>query len=90
MTNKCLGTRWWTYAGLEQLEGVRLRAWREQAEEQAEADEEAEAAKADPELKEEMEKERQGKYGDGPVTMGEDPTMLAMVVEGGEAEFQVH
>ena len=88
LTNKCLGTRWWTYAGLEDLEGMRLRTWRTPAEEK-EAEMEAEAMRADPELYEEMEKERQEKYGDGPVTMGEDPKMLAMVVEDGDAEFQV-
>lgn len=88
LTNKCLGTRWWTYAGLEDLEGVRLRAWRTPAEEE-EAKAEAEAMRADPELYEEMERERQGKYGNGPVTMGEDPTMLAMVVDAGDVEFEV-
>lgn len=85
MTNKCLGTRWWTFTSLEELEGVRLRAWRGRQEEEAEA----EAERADLELSEEMERERKEKYGDGPVTMGEDPEMLAMVVEGGEVEFEV-
>lgn len=83
-----MGTRWWAYAGLEDLEGVRLRAWQTPAEE-AEAESEAEAMTADPELYEEMERERREKYGDGPVAMGEDPTMLAMVVEGGDVEFEV-
>lgn len=81
LTNLCLGTRWWGFAGLEELEGVRLRAWRGQAAEEAE--------KANPELHEEMEREREEKYGDRPVTMGEEPAMLAMVVEGGEVEFEV-
>lgn len=85
LTNKCLGTRWWAFASLEELEGIRLQAWRGQAEEEAEA----EAERADPELNEEMEKERKEKYGDVPVTMGEDPAMLAMIVEGGEVEFEV-
>ena len=88
LTNQCLGTRWWTYAGLEDLEGVRLRAWRTPAEEE-EAKVDAEAMRADPELYEEMERERQEKHGDEPVTMGEDPTMLAMVVEVGDVEFEV-
>ncbi|MCJ1269981.1 hypothetical protein MMC22_009874 [Lobaria immixta] len=51
LTNRCLGTRWWAFAGLEELEGVRLRAWRGQAAEEAEAAE-VEAEKADPELHE--------------------------------------
>lgn len=71
------------------MKGVRLRAWRERADDEAQAEEEADAARADPELGEEMEKERKEKYGDGPVTMGEEPAMLAMVVEGGEVEFEV-
>lgn len=85
LTNKCLGTRWWTFISLEGLEGVRLRAWRGRQEEEAEA----EAERADPELSEEMARERKERYGDGPVTMGENPEMLAMVVEGGEVEFEV-
>ena len=90
LTNKCLGTRWWTYAGLEDLEGVRFRAWRAPAEEE-EAEAEAEAARADLELNEETEMEREPReqHGDGPVTMGEDPTMLAMVVENGDVEFEI-
>lgn len=67
--------------GLEELEGVRLLAWRARAKEEAE--------RADLELHEEMEKERKEKYGDGSVTMGEDPAMLAMVVEGEMVEFEI-
>ena len=85
LTNKCLGTPWWTYADLDELKGVRLQAWGTQKEEVAEA----EAEKADPELHEEMERERKEKYGDGPVTMGEDPKMLAMVVENEHVEFEI-
>lgn len=88
LTNLCLGTRWWAFTGLEELEGVRLRAWRGQAAEEAEAAE-VEAEKADPELHEEMERERKEKYGERSVTMGEEPATLAMVVEGGEVEFEV-
>lgn len=85
LTEKCLGTRWWAFAGLEELEGVRLRAW---TLEEAGAEEEAEAERADPELYEEVKRERKVKYGDGPVTMGEDPATLTMVVEVGEVEFE--
>ena len=35
LTDKCLGTRWWTFASLEELEGVRLVAWRTQADDDA-------------------------------------------------------
>jgi hypothetical protein len=73
---------------LEDLEGVRLRAWRIPAEEE-EAKAEAEATRADPELYEEMERERQAQYEEGPVTMGEDPAMLAMVVEDGDVQIEV-
>ena len=85
LTDKCLGTRWWAFAGLEDLEGLRLRAWHQQAEEAAET----EMEKADPDLYEEMEKERKEKYGDGPVTMGEDPVMLVMVPENNDVTFDV-
>lgn len=85
LTDKCLGTPWWTYANLDELKGVRLKAWGTQAQEAAEA----EAEKADPELHEEMERERREKYGDGQVMMGENPDMLAMVVENEHVEFDV-
>ena len=82
LTDKCLGARWWAFANLEELEGVRLRAWRGPAEEVAETE-------ADPELHEEMERELGEKYGDGPATIGENPSMLAMVMENEEVEFEV-
>ena len=82
LTDKCLGTRWWTYADLDELKGVRFKAWRSQSEEEAEAEE-------DPEWHEELQRERKEKYGDGPVTMGEDPYILAMVVENEQVEFEI-
>ena len=82
LTDKCLGTRWWAFANLEELEGVRLRTWRAPAEEAAETE-------ADPDLEEEMERERSEKYRDGPVSIGENPVMLAMVMESEEVEFEV-
>ena len=66
---------------MEQLDGVRLRAWRD-------LEKEAEAEKVDAELYLEMKRECEEKYGDGPVTMGEDPVMLAMVVENEAVEFE--
>jgi hypothetical protein len=68
--------------------GVRLRAWRTPAEEE-EAKAEAEATSANQELYEEMERERQAQCGDGPVTMEEDPAMLAMVGEDADVDFEV-
>lgn len=87
LTNKCLDTGWWAFAGLEELAGVRLRAWRGRAGEEAE-EAEAEAERADVELYEEMERARKEKYRYRPVTIGEDPVMLAMEVEGEEVEFE--
>ena len=72
LIEKCLGTRWWAFANLEELEGVRL-GWLEPAEEAAETE-------ADPELRDEMERERNEKYGDGPVSAGEKNRMMFMVV----------
>ena len=82
MTNKCLGTRWWAFASLEELEDVRLQTWRKPAGEAAETE-------SDPELLGEMERERSEKYGDGPVSIGENPSMLAMVMESEGVEFEV-
>ena len=89
LTDKCLGTRWWAFAGEQELERVRLRAWRAPKEEQDEAEEERGLERDDPELYDEMMRERREKYPDGPVSMGEEPDMLAMVVEVGETEFEV-
>ncbi|KAI9657560.1 MAG: hypothetical protein M1831_004176 [Alyxoria varia] len=89
LTDKCLGARWWAFAGEGELERVRLRAWRAPEEEEAEAEEERGLERDDPELYEEMMRERREKYADGPLSMGEEPDMLAMVVEVGEAEFEV-
>ena len=86
LTDKCLGTRWWSFASLDDLEGVRLRTWRSRAEEEAE---EAEIEGSGPEYREEIEREHREKYGTGPVTMGEDPWMLAMVAVCGQVEFEV-
>ena len=82
LTDKCLGARWWAFASLEELDGVRLRAWREPAEEAAETE-------ADQELHEEMEREWSEKYGDELATAGENPMMLAMVMESEEVEFEI-
>jgi len=100
ISNKCLGTRWWTFVSLKDLEGVRLRTW-ETVEESSMRVEELEIAdskhkedmeRADPESREEIEYMHKYLYGnrwDGPVTMGEDPFMLAMVLEIGEVEFEI-
>ena len=71
---------------MEELDGERLRAWREPAEEE---EAEVDAEKVDLKLKQETEKEWKEKYGDGPVRDGENPELLAMVIEGGEVEFEV-
>jgi len=81
LTDLCLGTRWWTFASTGELEGVRLRGWSCRAEYEDEDD--------DPELRKELEREYQEKYGTGPVTNGEEPRMLAMVAEGEPAEFEI-
>lgn len=31
LTNKCLGTRWWAFGSLEELDGRRFHQWREGA-----------------------------------------------------------
>ncbi len=79
LNNKCLGTCWWCFGTMDDLEGVRLREW---------ASLEAEKSLT-PALRAEKEQARKAKYGDGPSTMGEDPEMLAMVPETWEVEFDV-
>jgi hypothetical protein len=88
LTDKCLGTHWWTFASLEELDGVRLRAWRTQKAEEWEAEY---YEHADTNIKDEIDKGRQ-KYGRGPTTTGEAPGMLAMESEEanlGEIVFEV-
>ena len=82
LTDKCLGARWWAFASLDKLEGVRLRAWRGPADGAVETE-------TDPELQEEMERVRSEKYGDGAVSIGENPMMLSMVIESEEVDFEV-
>lgn len=82
MTDKCLGTRWWTFASLEELEGIRLAQWRSQTDIDAEEE-------FDSELATDKERERIQKHGDSPPIMGEQPSMLVMVPEVGEVEFKV-
>lgn len=38
-TNKCLGTRWWAFGSLDELENVRFRQWKD-GEQQEGADDE--------------------------------------------------
>jgi hypothetical protein len=80
LTNKCLSTRFWTFGSLEELDGVRFRQWRSQSDDEMWAKEE----EYDSDYKAKMEK-----YGNGPVTKGEEPKMLALVPEVGEIEFEV-
>lgn len=95
LTNKCIGMRWWAFGGLEELADVRLQVWRELAEEEEEEEAEAEAESgakakiADLKLLEAKEKEQKGKGGNGDVTTGEDPSLLATVVEGDNVEFEI-
>lgn len=57
-------------------------AWRPQTGDDA-------GERLDPELAMDEERERKRKYGDTPTTMGEQPSMLVMVPEVGEVEFEV-
>jgi hypothetical protein len=95
-----LGTRWWTFASLEELDGVRLRAWRTEEKNKAtlemlkEADLEHKQRleRANPEIRERIEADHihlYGRRGSGPTTMGENPRTLAMVPEVWEVEFEV-
>ena len=79
LTDKCLGTRWWAFKDLDELDGVRLKAWREPTE--GDVDEEFSYSEEEREMRE--------RFGDGPSCMGEEPGMLAMVVEGVDAEFEI-
>jgi hypothetical protein len=66
INDRCLGTRWWTFASLEELEGVRLRDWHEEPDE----------------TNKEIVKKLLETYGDRPTSIGEKPDLLAMVPEG--------
>lgn len=80
LSNKCLGAKWWSYGSLEELEGVRFRNW-EERDENGKLAHGRDASGYDARLERE-------KYGDGPVSEGEDPYMLKMVPEG-DAEFEI-
>jgi hypothetical protein len=81
LSHMCLGTRWWTYGSLEELEGVRLRQWRPPSEERERLDTLANNGFG-PELRE------RHVFEEGPTSTGELPNLLAMVPEG-DAEFEV-
>ena len=80
LTDKCLGTIWWTPKGPDELEGWRLKAWKGETEIQAEQD--------DSEWWQQREQELREMYGDKPTHMGEEPEMLAMV-ESENVEFEI-
>jgi hypothetical protein len=61
-TDKCLGTRWWTFGSVEGLEGVKLGQWSEDG---------------------------RGESENGNIDRGEKPDGLALVIENGEAEFEI-
>ena len=75
LTDKCLGTHWWTFGSHDELEGVRLRAW---------TPSEQPETVYDSELGETVERDQEG-----PVAIGEWPSMLAMVREVGDIEFDI-
>ncbi len=79
-TNKCLGTRWWAYGALEELEGVRFGQWRKEEEEESDREEE-ESEGEGTEAKESV-------Y-DGKLIVGEMPDDLALVIEEGTVEFEI-
>jgi hypothetical protein len=79
LSKKCLGTRWWSYGSLEELDGVRFRFWK---------DRDGNGKQIYGEPSERDKQEEREKYGDGPVTEGEQPEMLAIVPEG-DAEFEI-
>ncbi|KAF2734897.1 hypothetical protein EJ04DRAFT_576591 [Polyplosphaeria fusca] len=76
LTNKALGTRWWSYGTLEDLEGLEFRAWR--SEDEGPSDE----SWADPENPgEELPR--------AAICRGENPQDLALVIEGGTTEIAI-
>ena len=80
-TNKCLGTRWWAYGSLEELEGVRFGQWRKEERNEESEREEQEGEGEETEAKE-------SEY-DGKLLMGEIPDDLALVIQDGTAEFEI-
>ncbi|KAI4155895.1 MAG: hypothetical protein LQ340_000675 [Diploschistes diacapsis] len=73
LPDKYLGTRWWAFKDLHELEGVRLRSKKGQREKDRERE--------DPQRAEKRERELREKSGDAPSCLGEKPEMLAMVAE---------
>ncbi|MCJ1334517.1 hypothetical protein MMC10_011229, partial [Thelotrema lepadinum] len=81
LTDKCLGTPWWAFKSLNELDGVRLSTWRDEFDKETE--------ESDPDWAEDRRQEIYEKFGDRPSCMGEEPGMLAMVVEESDAEFEI-
>ena len=82
LTDKCLGTRWWAFASLEELEGTRFVGWRPETENAAKDENDIEDVSDE-------ERARRQERDNTPWTMGEEPRMLAMVPELGEVEFAI-
>ncbi|KAJ9649474.1 hypothetical protein H2199_000249 [Coniosporium tulheliwenetii] len=76
-TDKCLGTRWWMFGSLEEAEQMKFMWWGHERERETEEGWETEKV------------EREGEDENGRWTMGEKPDDLALVIEKGEAEFEI-
>jgi hypothetical protein len=78
LSNMCLGTRWWCYGGMEELNGVRFRLWQRR-----------EDGHPSQSLSEREQQKLRDTYGDGRVSEGEEPGLLALVPEGNGVEFEI-
>jgi hypothetical protein len=97
LSRKCLGTFWWYYGSLDELEGVRLRRWRSLSAERRRLDAMAEDGFT-PEQMERilslpfdelaLDEQHHHVFPEGPTCDGEVTNMLALVPEG-DAEFEI-
>lgn len=80
LTDKGLGTYWWMLGTLQDVEGMKFRAWMPKEQEEREKKEETPEEEWD-------EEERESRT--GPWFMGEEADKLALIVEKGEVEFEI-
>ncbi len=80
-TDRCLGTRWWMFGSLEEAGDMKFMEWGHERWIEVEGD--------DGEYDDYVKVEREGEDENGRWTMGEKPDDLALVIEKGEAEFDI-
>jgi hypothetical protein len=99
LSDRRLGTRWWSFGSIDELEGVRLRSWQtpeREAQRKREEEEFWDGIASLPLESREQKTEghwqqvgRTGPHGDEPTSMSEHPSELTFLPQTWEVEFEV-